>query len=92
MGTDGFPEKQALEPSWSAMLAHPRGHTRRQQLSNATHEVFTDYAVFAPQLQAAGLMTAAERNSLIGAIDPAVSVPMVRSAVHSFFARHLPSH
>lgn len=92
VGTDGFPEKQALEPSWSAMLAHPRGHTRRQQLSNATHEVFTDYAVFAPQLQAAGLMTAAERNSLIGAIDPAVSVPMVRSAVHSFFARHLPSH
>ncbi|WP_433854443.1 hypothetical protein [Streptomyces kronopolitis] len=91
LGTDGFPERPALEPSWSAVLAHRRGHTRRRRLAHATHGVFTDYAAFAPQLQAAGLMTAAGRNSLVGAIDPAVSVPLVRGEVHSFFARQLPA-
>ncbi|MFF4277925.1 alpha/beta hydrolase family protein [Streptomyces kronopolitis] len=91
LGTDGFPERPALEPSWSAVLAHGHGHVRRRQLAHATHGVFTDYAAFAPQLQAAGLMTAAGRNSLVGTIDPAVSVPLVRSEVYSFFARHLPA-
>lgn len=74
------------------MLAHPRGHTHRRQLAPATHGVFTDHAAFAPQLQAAGLLTVAGRNSLVGAIDPAVSVPLVRSEVRSFFARYLPTH
>lgn len=92
LGTDGFPERPALEPSWSAMLASPRGHTRRRQLAHATHGVFTDYAAFAPQLEAVGLMTAAGRNSLVGAIDPAESVPLVRSELHSFLARRLPTH
>ncbi|MFJ9817673.1 hypothetical protein ACIRU3_20860 [Streptomyces sp. NPDC101151] len=41
------------------------------------------------QLQASGLMTAAVRNSLIGAVDPGVSVPGVRHAVRGFLARHL---
>ncbi|MFE0376098.1 alpha/beta hydrolase family protein [Streptomyces inhibens] len=92
LGTDGFSYKQELERSWSAMLAHSRGCTRRRQLDNATHWVFTDYAAIAPQLQAAGLMTAGNRIKLVGAIDPAESVPAVRHYVHAFFARHLPSH
>ncbi|WP_372458234.1 alpha/beta hydrolase family protein [Streptomyces sichuanensis] len=91
LGTDGFRDER-FNRSWSAMLAHPRGRTRRGRLRNATHWVFTDYAALAPQLQAAGLMTAGDRGTLVGAIDPATSVPSVRGCVHSFFARHLPSH
>ncbi|WP_411144418.1 alpha/beta hydrolase [Streptomyces sp. x-80] len=89
LGTDGFRDAR-FDRSWSAMLAHPRGHTRRRQLDHATHWVFTDYAVIAPQLQAAGLIPAAARNNLVGTISPAVSVPTVRHHVHTFFARHLP--
>ena len=91
LGTDGFRYQKELERSWSAMLAHPHGRTRRRQLDHATHGVFTDYATIAPQLQSAGLMTADNRNKLVGAIDPAVSVPLLRGYVHSFFARHLPA-
>lgn len=88
--TDGFPGGAELERSWSAMLAHPRGHTRRRRIGHAAHWVFTDYAAMAPQLQAAGLMTPDDRGGLVGAIDPAASVPAVRHHVRSFFARHLP--
>ncbi|WP_405413669.1 alpha/beta hydrolase family protein [Streptomyces decoyicus] len=92
LGTDGFRYQKELERSWSAMLAHPHGRTRRHQLDQATHGVFTDYASIAPQLQSAGLMTADNRNKLVGAIDPAVSVPLLRGYLLSFFARHLPAH
>ncbi len=91
LGTDGFTERKQLERSWSAMLAH-RGHTGRRRIDDAAHWVFTDYAAMAPQLQTAGLMSAADRTKLIGAIDPATSVPLVRHCLLSFFARHLPSH
>ncbi|MGY5127257.1 alpha/beta hydrolase family protein [Streptomyces nigrescens] len=91
LGTDGFRYQKELERSWSAMLAHPHGCTGRRQLDHTAHGVFTDYAAIAPQLQAAGLMTAAHRIKLVGAIDPAVSVPLVRHHVVSFFARHLPA-
>ncbi|TJZ46251.1 alpha/beta hydrolase [Streptomyces piniterrae] len=91
VGTDGFPERRALGRSWSAMLAHPGGRTRRTQLDSAAHWVFTDYAAMAPQLQAAGLMTADDRNRLVGAIDPAESVPRVRHDLRSFFDRQLPA-
>jgi dienelactone hydrolase len=91
LGTDGFigadDAKRELDFSWSAMLAH--GCTRRQQIDHAMHWVFTDYAATAPQLQAAGLMTAEARLALVGAIEPAVSVPTVRRHLRSFFARHL---
>ncbi|MER6996438.1 alpha/beta hydrolase [Streptomyces sp. NPDC000410] len=90
LGSDGFLDRKGLERSWSAMLAHPEGHTHRRQLDNAAHGVFTDYAALAPQLQAAGVMTADNRVRLVGAIDPASSVPAVRDQVLSFFARHLP--
>ncbi|MEU8686266.1 alpha/beta hydrolase [Streptomyces sp. NPDC048611] len=90
LGTDGFPHQKELERSWSAMLARSPGCTSRRELDHAAHWVFTDYAALAPQLQAAGLMTAGNRIKLIGALDPAVSIPLVRHHVHAFFARHLP--
>ncbi|MEU4213266.1 alpha/beta hydrolase [Streptomyces sp. NPDC026206] len=90
--TDGFPHRQELERSWSALLAHPRGRTRRRRIDDAAHGVFTDFAALAPQLQAAGLMTAEDRIRLVGAIEPARSVPLVRHHVLSFFAGHLPPH
>ncbi|MEU9011060.1 alpha/beta hydrolase [Streptomyces sp. NPDC048479] len=89
-GTDGFRDAR-FERSWSAMLAHPGECTRWRQLDNATHWVFTDYAAIAPQLQAAGLMTANDRIKLVGSIDPAKSVAMVRNHVLSFFSQHVPS-
>ncbi|MCX4825572.1 alpha/beta hydrolase [Streptomyces sp. NBC_01142] len=90
LGTDGFPHRKVLERSWSAALAHSHGCTRRRQLDGAAHGVFTDYAAIAPQLQAAALMTADNRITLVGPVAPEESVPMVRSHVRSFFARHLP--
>ncbi|MEU9123822.1 alpha/beta hydrolase [Streptomyces sp. NPDC048506] len=93
LGTDGFTGTQEarreLERSWAAMLAHPHSRTRRRQLDHALHWMFTDYAAMAPQLQAAGLLTAGARRALVGTLDPAVSVPAVRHHVRSFFARHL---
>lgn len=89
-GTDGFRDAR-FERSWSAMLGHPQGHTRRRRLKNAMHWVFTDYAAVAPQLQAARLMTVDERIKLVGAIAPAKSVRLVRHQMLSFFSAHLPS-
>ncbi|MFF4403019.1 alpha/beta hydrolase family protein [Streptomyces sp. NPDC001404] len=89
LGTEGFEHRGELERSWSAVLARSGGRARRAQLDGAAHWVFADYAAMAPQLQAAGLMTAEARRDLVGAVDPAVSVPAVRNAVRSFFARHL---
>ncbi|MEW9519854.1 alpha/beta fold hydrolase [Streptomyces tubercidicus] len=91
LGTDGFVHRNELERSWSAMLAHPHGCTSSRRLDHAAHGVFTDYTAIAPQLQAAGLMSAADRIKLVGANDPAVSVPPVRHHVLSFFARYLPT-
>jgi hypothetical protein len=51
--------------------------------------VFTDYAALLPQLQRAGLMTAQGRQELVGAIDPARSVPSVRKSIVDFFDCHL---
>ncbi|MFJ8675250.1 alpha/beta hydrolase [Streptomyces sp. NPDC093589] len=87
--TDGFPHRAELERSWAAVLAHSHGRTRRGQFGATAHGVFTDYAAFAPQLQAAGLMTAEERIKLVGASGPDRSIPLVRRAVRSFFARQL---
>ncbi|NSC25332.1 alpha/beta hydrolase [Streptomyces albus subsp. chlorinus] len=93
LGTDGFIGQEAarkeLEASWSAMPAHPRGRIRRRRIDGATHWVFTDYAALAPQLETAGLMTADARHALVGSLPPAVSVPVVRRHVRSFFDRHL---
>ncbi|MFG2642726.1 alpha/beta hydrolase family protein [Streptomyces sp. NPDC048370] len=89
LGTDGFRDAR-LDRSWGAMLAHPGGRTRRRQLDHADHLVFTDYAALVPQLQAAGLTTAADRVRLVGAIEPEAAVRAVRRQVRSFFGR--PGH
>jgi dienelactone hydrolase len=88
-GTERFPDRTGMLRSWQAMLAHPGGSTRVRELPDAAHWAFTDFAAFAPQLQAAGLMTAAARTDLVGPIEPARSVPMVRTCVREFFAGHL---
>ncbi|MFJ5076142.1 alpha/beta fold hydrolase [Streptomyces sp. NPDC088553] len=87
-GTDGFRDAR-LDRSWSALLGHG-GPVARRQLADSHHWVFTDYAALVPQLAAVGLTTAAGRASMVGTVDPRVSVPAVRKLVRSFFARHLP--
>lgn len=86
-GTDGFRDAR-IDSSWSAILAH-HGPVRRTEIAHANHWVVTDLGAMAPQLQAAGLMTAEDRTNLVGAIDPAISVPLIRRTVRSFFDRTL---
>jgi dienelactone hydrolase len=90
LGTDGFRDAD-IDRSWSAMLDHPGGRTSWRQIDDAEHWTLTDYAAMAPQMQAAGLMTAAGRDQLVGTIAPAVSVPLVSEYVVAFFARELPA-
>ncbi|MEU6985584.1 alpha/beta hydrolase [Streptomyces sp. NPDC046324] len=90
LGTDGFRDAR-IDRSWGAMLAHPGGRTRRRQLDDAAHGVFTDYAALVPQLQCAGLMTAADRVRLVGAIGSGAAVRAVRHQVRGFFGRRVPA-
>ncbi|MFF5427218.1 MULTISPECIES: alpha/beta fold hydrolase [unclassified Streptomyces] len=87
-GTDGFRDER-LDRSWAALLSHG-GPVTRRQLAGCDHWVFSDYASLVPQLQAAGLMTAAQRAELVGTVAPRVSVPAVRTLLRSFFTGHLP--
>ncbi|MEU9991640.1 hypothetical protein AB0E10_33535 [Streptomyces sp. NPDC048045] len=89
LGTDGF-RNADIDRSWSAMLDHPGQHTLWRQIDDAMHWVFSDFAAMVPQLQADGLMTAEGRDRMVGALDPARSVPMVRDHVLTFFERNLP--
>ncbi|HEY3560901.1 MAG TPA: alpha/beta hydrolase [Kribbella sp.] len=86
-GTDGFRDAR-FDRTWSAVLAQG-GPVRRVQLSDANHWIWTDYAAFAPQLQSAGLMTAAARATLVGASR--CGIPVVQQTVREFFARTLTS-
>ncbi|MEV6413808.1 alpha/beta hydrolase [Kribbella sp. NPDC051718] len=86
-GTDGFRDAR-FDSSWSALLAH-HGPVRRTEIAHANHWVFTDLGAMAPQLQAAGLMTAEDRTDQVGAVNPAISVPLIRRTVRSFFDRTL---
>lgn len=92
LGSEGFHRREELDRSWSAVTALSDRWVRRACVADADHWIFTDYAAVLPRLQAAGLMTAAERNALIGTVDPAVSVPGVRHTIRRFFARHLAGH
>lgn len=78
-----------IDRSWSALLSQQAAPTRRLQLARAAHHVFTDYAGQGPQLAAAGLMSPADRDALVGPIAPAESVPAVRDYVASFFDKEL---
>lgn len=88
LGTDGFRDAR-FDRSWSAMLAHPGGRTRRRQLDDASHWAFTDYAALVPQLHAAGLMSTAARTEMVGTIGPRASVRAVRCQVRTFFTRNV---
>ncbi|NEA32511.1 alpha/beta hydrolase [Streptomyces sp. SID13031] len=86
-GTDGYRDAR-FDSSWSALLAH-HGPVRRTEIADANHSVFSDLGAMAPQLQTAGLMSAGDRAKLVGTIDPALSVPLIRHTVRSFFDRTL---
>ncbi len=86
LGTEGF-QNDRYRRSWSAMLAH--GCVRQWVIKGANHWALTDFAAMVPQLHAAGLVDDAGRASLVGMLDPAVSVSTVRRHVVSFFDRHL---
>lgn len=75
--------------TWRAMLAKSPCRVSESTLGDASHWALTDFASMAPQLQAAGLMTAQGRNAFVGAIDPAVSVPTVRARVVAFVDRYV---
>ncbi|WP_424888561.1 alpha/beta hydrolase [Streptomyces sp. XH2] len=92
LGSDGFQDRKGLEHSWPAVLTRSGGRACRRQLDHAAHWVFTDYAALVPQLQTAGLVTAADRARMVGTADPSAAVPAVRHHLRSFFARHLPAH
>ncbi|WP_217195712.1 alpha/beta hydrolase family protein [Streptomyces buecherae] len=88
LGTDGFRDAE-FERTWSAAVARSHGHATWRQIAGATHATLTDYAALAPQLQAAGLITAETRAGLVGTIDSVRSVPLLRHLVRTFFTRHL---
>jgi hypothetical protein len=87
LGSSGFSDEQALDLSWTVMLAHPRHHTTRRRIADANHWVFTDFAPMAAQLEADGLMTAADRDALTGTVNPRVAVPGIRGVLRGFLDR-----
>jgi dienelactone hydrolase len=91
VGSSGFADERALDLSWTAMLARGCRVTRRQ-VADANHWVFTDFAPMAAQLQAEGLMTAADRDELVGALPATVAVAEVRDLVRGFLDRSLDQH
>jgi len=88
-GSSGFGEKQALDLSWTVLLARSARHATRLQIEDANHWVFTDFAPMSAQLQADGLMTAADRNALVGAIPAATAVSDVRGLLRGFLGQAL---
>ncbi|MFC5287419.1 alpha/beta hydrolase family protein [Actinokineospora guangxiensis] len=86
-GTDGYwNERYAL--GWGAMLRSGCRTTQRM-VRGATHWVFTDHAAVVPQLHGAGLMTVAQRDELVGAIEPERALPLVWGQVAGFFGSAL---
>ncbi|MFI8503796.1 alpha/beta hydrolase family protein [Streptomyces sp. NPDC085524] len=81
--TDGFEGGARIDSSWAGMPG------RRALLADAGHWAFTDYGTFVPQLQSAGVVTAAARAALVGTGGPGVALAEVRREVGAFFARHL---
>ncbi|THA78702.1 acetylhydrolase [Streptomyces sp. A0592] len=81
--TDGFEGAARIESSWAGLPG------RRVLLADANHWTFTDYGSLVPQLQTAGLVTAAARAALIGTSDPAKTLAEARARVGAFFARRL---
>ncbi|MFD0278200.1 alpha/beta hydrolase family protein [Kitasatospora sp. NPDC127111] len=89
LGSERFDRRAELERSWSALAARSGRWVHRRCVADAGHWTFTDFAAVLPQLRAAGLMTAAGQEALIGTADPAVALPEIHRTVRGFFARHL---
>ncbi|GAA3507378.1 alpha/beta hydrolase [Streptomyces showdoensis] len=81
--TDGFDGAARIDRSWAGLTAE------RARLTRSGHWAFTDYAALVPQLQAAGLVTAAARAELVGTGAPARIGAELRHRVGSFFDRRL---
>ncbi|MFC8272132.1 hypothetical protein ACFUJR_06220 [Streptomyces sp. NPDC057271] len=93
LGADGYRDTR-IDRSWNAVLARSGARVRRRQLDDAAHAVFTDYAALVPQLQAAGLISAADRVRLVGAIGAIGAWDAVRAVRHQlrgFFDRRVPA-
>jgi len=87
VGSSEFADKHALDLSWTVLLARSGHRATRCQITDANHWVFTDFAPMAAQLQADGLMTATDRNALVGRIDASVAVSEVRRLLRDFLHR-----
>ncbi|MFE6228564.1 acetylhydrolase [Streptomyces sp. NPDC057854] len=83
LDTDGFEGAERIDRSWAGLRA------RRRTLRAANHWVFTDHAAVVPRLHAAGLVTDAVRDGLVGPGDAAASFAAVRRELRAFFARAL---
>ncbi|MFJ6868199.1 acetylhydrolase [Streptomyces termitum] len=80
MRTDGFEGAERIERSWAGLRA------RRRTLRAANHWVFTDHAAVVPQLHAAGLVTGAVRDGLVGPGDAAATAAAVGRGLRDFLA------
>ncbi|MFI8517262.1 acetylhydrolase [Streptomyces sp. NPDC085481] len=81
--TEDFDGAARVERSWAGLAAP------RLMLAGSAHWAVTDYAALVPRLQAAGLVSAATRDALVGPGDPAVAVAVLRRRLRGFFGRHL---
>ncbi|MER8041737.1 acetylhydrolase [Streptomyces sp. NPDC094032] len=81
--TDGFEGAARIDRSWAGLRAS------RAVLAASDHGAFSDFAALVPQLQAAGLVTAATRAALVGAGDPSPIRAELRRRVGNFFCRAL---
>jgi dienelactone hydrolase len=77
-GSGRFADERALDLSWSMLIARSGPRVARRQIADANHWAFTDFEPMAVQLEAAGLMSAAARDSFVGSVDPRIAVPEVR--------------
>jgi dienelactone hydrolase len=89
LGSSGFSDEQALNLSWTILLARSGHLATRLQVTHANHWVFTDFAPMAAQLHADRLITTADRNALVGAIPPRIAVSQIRGLLRDFLDRTL---
>ncbi|MET8546865.1 alpha/beta hydrolase [Kitasatospora sp. NPDC004799] len=89
LGSELFPHREELDRSWSALAARSPGPVRRVRVPAVNHWAFTDYAAMVPQLQSAGLLTPAHRDTLVGPLPPTTALPLLHTTVRHFLTHHL---
>ncbi|MFH8614045.1 alpha/beta hydrolase [Streptomyces sp. NPDC017979] len=90
LATDGYAGRTELERSWAPLLARSGDRVGRLRIAGSNHWIFSDYLTVAPQLVRAGLMTKGGRDGMVGPVAVDVSLPLLRSRLTSFFAKHAP--